>query len=57
MRIDFADADLFAIVGPTGHGKSTIIDAICFALYGSIPRYGRKDIAPLMTLGANETRV
>jgi exonuclease SbcC len=57
VSIDFTDADVFAIVGPTGHGKSTIIDAMCFALYGSIPRYARKDIAPLMTLGANETRV
>ncbi len=55
--IDFADADAFAIVGATGHGKSTIIDAMCFALYGSIPRYARKDIASLMTLGVNETKV
>ena len=32
-------ADFFALVGPTGSGKSTVIDAICFALYGSVPRY------------------
>jgi exonuclease SbcC len=55
--VDFAGADLFAIVGATGHGKSTLIDAICFALYGKVPRHGERDIAPVMTLGSNETRV
>ena len=37
--IDFADADYFALVGPTGAGKSTVIDAITFALYGTVPRW------------------
>ena len=41
-RIDFTDADFFALVGPTGSGKSTVIDAMTFALYGSVPRWGRK---------------
>ena len=39
VELDFRDADFFALVGPTGAGKSTVIDAICFALYGAIPRY------------------
>ncbi len=35
---DFTDAGIFAITGPTGAGKSTILDAICLALYGRSPR-------------------
>ncbi|GLY31557.1 SMC family ATPase [Kineosporia sp. NBRC 101731] len=41
--VDFEEADYFAIVGPTGSGKSTIVDAMTFALFGSAPRWGRKN--------------
>lgn len=34
-----ASAGIFAITGPTGAGKSTILDALCLALYGKTPRY------------------
>lgn len=57
-EVDFDRVDLFALVGPTGSGKSTVIDAICFALYGSVPRYGNKgSVSPIVTMGAIEARV
>ncbi|UTA69053.1 AAA family ATPase [Emticicia sp. 21SJ11W-3] len=43
-EIDFCSeplcsAGIFAITGSTGAGKSTILDALCLALYGKTPRY------------------
>lgn len=45
-HIDFTDKSfvqdgLFLLTGPTGAGKSTILDAICLALYGQTPRLGK----------------
>lgn len=33
-----SDSDVFLITGKTGSGKSTILDAICLALYADTPR-------------------
>ncbi|CAN5339201.1 hypothetical protein BH20ACT9_BH20ACT9_22750 [soil metagenome] len=56
--VDFAGVDLFALTGPTGSGKSSVVDALTFALYGSVPRYDdRRVVAPVITQGRNEARV
>jgi exonuclease SbcC len=54
--LDFTDADFFALVGATGAGKSTVIDAITFALYGTVPRWNDQRVitpalAPTATRG------
>ncbi|NMA41836.1 MAG: AAA family ATPase [Oligosphaeraceae bacterium] len=38
---DYEASGIFAIVGSTGAGKSSILDAICLALYGQTPRLGK----------------
>ncbi|HEY2201607.1 MAG TPA: SMC family ATPase, partial [Solirubrobacteraceae bacterium] len=56
--IDFTDVDFFALVGPTGSGKSTVIDALCFALYGTVPRWdNEKEVRNALAPSANACRV
>ena len=44
-----ASAGIFAITGPTGAGKSTILDAITLALYGRAARYDEPNPGDVMS--------
>jgi exonuclease SbcC len=50
VYIDFPTSGIFLISGKTGSGKSTILEAISFALFKRIPRYGDSYSAPLREL-------
>ncbi|HEX2027355.1 MAG TPA: SMC family ATPase, partial [Nitriliruptorales bacterium] len=57
-EVDFDGAELFALTGATGSGKSSLLDALIFCLYGSVPRYGdRRLVAPVISHGRVEARV
>lgn len=47
---------LFAITGPTGSGKSTILDVISLALFNQVPRLGRITRNEIIATGALLTR-
>ena len=50
-------AGLFAITGATGAGKSTILDAICLALYNDTPRLATTKVNQVITDGNSDLQV
>jgi exonuclease SbcC len=50
QEIAFDGLDLFAITGPTGSGKSSILDAMTYALFGTVERV-RGQVRQLVSQG------
>ncbi|WCN06188.1 AAA family ATPase [Streptomyces sp. M92] len=58
QSVDFDDlsaAGLFLLHGPTGAGKTSVLDAVCYALYGSVP--GARQSGQGMTLRSDHAPV
>ncbi|HEY0874443.1 MAG TPA: AAA family ATPase [Vicinamibacterales bacterium] len=55
--LDFTDLTLFAIAGPTGAGKSSILDTMLYALYGQVPRLGKQGITEAISHGRDSLSV
>lgn len=49
--LDLSGMSLFAIAGPTGAGKSTILDAILYVLFGMVPRIGKQGVGEFISHG------
>ncbi len=50
-ELDFGALELYAIQGPTGSGKSSLLDAVMYALYGQTPRLGKVGHEALISQG------
>lgn len=55
-KAPFTVSSLFAITGPTGSGKSTILDVISLALFNMVPRLGKISKSEIINKGALLTR-
>ena len=52
-----SESDVFLISGKTGSGKSTILDAICLALYSTTPRLKNTDMQGDVADGERSVKV
>jgi exonuclease SbcC len=55
--LEFSELTLFAIAGPTGAGKSSILDAMLYALFGEVPRIGKQGVAEFISQGRDRMSV
>lgn len=56
VTVDFESLGLFALIGDTGAGKSSILDALYFALYGSLT-WDSASAKPLISIGMTRMSV
>lgn len=56
QTIDFSDVSLIAIIGDTGAGKSSLLEAITVALYGTCT-WDNKAVKPLISDGVQQLSV
>ncbi|MFE1586687.1 AAA family ATPase [Streptomyces sp. NPDC058737] len=54
---DLSTAGLFLLHGPTGAGKTSVLDAVCYALYGSVPGARQSSSGQGITLRSDHAAV